>query len=184
MPYKPKFCCQCGDKIERVDWKWNSSGRFCDLCETEFKMHDWLPRIAVVCSILLGIFGMGTYWQTHGNSVKNSPKQLSETSLNINRSPANQTVAPPISTNQNVQSLVQTPGNASTAETKSLTVSSNNGVKQPEIASGAAAVKIYYCGAQTKKGSPCTHKVKGGGRCWQHPGQPAMLPPEKLLVSQ
>jgi len=43
---------------------------------------------------------------------------------------------------------------------------------------------VYYCGAQTKKGTPCSRRVKGGGRCWQHAGQPAMLPPEKLLISQ
>jgi hypothetical protein len=43
---------------------------------------------------------------------------------------------------------------------------------------------VYWCGAQTKKGTPCSRKVKGGGRCWQHEGQAAMLPPEKLLISR
>lgn len=41
----------------------------------------------------------------------------------------------------------------------------------------------YYCGAQTKSGRMCPRLLKGGGRCWQHKGQPALLPQEKLKVS-
>ena len=41
---------------------------------------------------------------------------------------------------------------------------------------------ISICGARTKKGTPCQRRVRGTGRCWQHLGRPAMLPPEKLLV--
>ncbi|HEY2866891.1 MAG TPA: hypothetical protein VGJ02_07355 [Pyrinomonadaceae bacterium] len=34
---------------------------------------------------------------------------------------------------------------------------------------------VYYCGAATKKGTPCTRRVKRAGeRCWQHQGMPAM----------
>jgi len=41
---------------------------------------------------------------------------------------------------------------------------------------------VYLCGARTKKGTPCSRRVHGPVRCWQHKGMPAMLPPEKLLV--
>ena len=41
---------------------------------------------------------------------------------------------------------------------------------------------IYICGARTKKGTPCSRRVHGPVRCWQHKGMPAMLPQEKLLV--
>jgi len=41
---------------------------------------------------------------------------------------------------------------------------------------------IYVCGARTKKGTPCSRRVHGPVRCWQHKGMPAMLPQEKLLV--
>ncbi|HYY42225.1 MAG TPA: hypothetical protein VE775_05790 [Pyrinomonadaceae bacterium] len=41
---------------------------------------------------------------------------------------------------------------------------------------------VSVCGARTKKGTPCQRRVRGTGRCWQHLGKPAMLPPEKLLV--
>jgi hypothetical protein len=41
---------------------------------------------------------------------------------------------------------------------------------------------VYICGARTKKGTPCSRRVHGPVRCWQHKGQPAMLPPDKLIV--
>ena len=46
----------------------------------------------------------------------------------------------------------------------------------------AAAARYYYCGAATKKGTPCTRKVKGGGRCWQHKGMEAMVPESELEI--
>src|SRR5204862_7797322 len=42
--------------------------------------------------------------------------------------------------------------------------------------------KTYICGARTKKGTPCSRRVHGPVRCWQHKGAQAMLPQEKLLV--
>ena len=34
---------------------------------------------------------------------------------------------------------------------------------------------VYFCGAATKKGTPCSRRVKRPGeRCWQHAGMPAM----------
>lgn len=54
-------------------------------------------------------------------------------------------------------------------------------------ASAAAPVTVsdvYICGARTKKGTPCSRRVHGPVRCWQHKGQPAMLPVEKLRVSE
>ena len=42
--------------------------------------------------------------------------------------------------------------------------------------------QVYTCGARTKKGKPCSRRVHGPVRCWQHKGLPAMLPPEKLVI--
>jgi hypothetical protein len=42
--------------------------------------------------------------------------------------------------------------------------------------------QVYTCGARTKKGTPCSRRVHGPIRCWQHKGMPAMLPPEKLMI--
>ena len=46
------------------------------------------------------------------------------------------------------------------------------------------AEEIYVCGARTKKGRPCSRRVHGFVRCWQHKGMPAMLPPEKLVIRE
>ena len=43
---------------------------------------------------------------------------------------------------------------------------------------------VYICGAQTKKGTPCSRRVHEPVRCWQHKGMKAMLPPEKLIVKE
>jgi hypothetical protein len=44
--------------------------------------------------------------------------------------------------------------------------------------------QLYTCGARTKKGTPCSRRVHGPVRCWQHKGAKAMLPQEKLLVKE
>jgi hypothetical protein len=44
--------------------------------------------------------------------------------------------------------------------------------------------EVYLCGAETKKGTPCSRRVHGPVRCWQHKGARAMLPPEKLLIKE
>jgi hypothetical protein len=46
----------------------------------------------------------------------------------------------------------------------------------------APAEQVYTCGARTKKGKPCSRRVHGAVRCWQHKGMPAMLSPEKLII--
>jgi hypothetical protein len=56
---------------------------------------------------------------------------------------------------------------------------------QDSEAPSAAKVTVddtYLCGARTKKGTPCSRRVHGPTRCWQHKGLPSMLPVEKLKV--
>jgi len=57
---------------------------------------------------------------------------------------------------------------------------SSTAVVDPTTADTALAV--YTCGARTQKGTPCSRRVHGPVRCWQHKGRPAMLPQEKLLI--
>ena len=40
----------------------------------------------------------------------------------------------------------------------------------------AAVDDVYICGARTKKGTPCSRRVHGPVRCWQHKGLPSMIP--------
>jgi len=44
--------------------------------------------------------------------------------------------------------------------------------------------QTYQCGARTKKGTPCSRRVHGPVRCWQHKGAKAMLPLEKLVIKE
>ncbi|HEU4870152.1 MAG TPA: hypothetical protein VFT08_04815 [Pyrinomonadaceae bacterium] len=44
--------------------------------------------------------------------------------------------------------------------------------------------QTYTCGARTKKGTPCSRRVHGPVRCWQHKGAPAMLSQEKLVIKE
>ena len=48
----------------------------------------------------------------------------------------------------------------------------------------ASVDDVYICGARTKKGAPCSRRVHGPVRCWQHKGLPAILPVGKLRVSE
>jgi hypothetical protein len=43
---------------------------------------------------------------------------------------------------------------------------------------------VSICGARTKRGTPCSRRVRGTGRCWQHRGKSAMLPAAKLIVRE
>jgi hypothetical protein len=44
--------------------------------------------------------------------------------------------------------------------------------------------QTYQCGARTKKGAPCSRRVHGPVRCWQHKGAKPMLPQEKLIIKE
>ena len=44
--------------------------------------------------------------------------------------------------------------------------------------------QLYTCGARTKKGTPCSRRVHGPVRCWQHKGAKAMLPQDKLVIKE
>jgi hypothetical protein len=63
----------------------------------------------------------------------------------------------------------------------------DNAVTEPSTARAnpgvnSKAEKIYICGARTRKGTPCSRRVHGPERCWQHKGMPAMQPQDKLLI--
>ena len=63
-------------------------------------------------------------------------------------------------------------------------VISANTTGLPQTAPSIVAEDIYLCGARTKKGTPCSRRVHGPVRCWQHKGMPAMLPTEKLKIRE
>lgn len=178
MLYKPKYCCHCGEQIERVEWFPWTSRRFCETCETENKIYDWLPRGLVVFGVVFSLFGLGAYLSGGGEkeptvTVKQSRAEISKPT----QSSANQRVVSQatIEAQPPVQQL------SVNNQAKPVLPSPKTEIRQSEYEPKEIA---YFCGAQTKKGTPCSRRVKNGGRCWQHAGQPAILPPEKLVASQ
>lgn len=156
MLYKPNFCCNCGEKIEKADWNLLTSRRFCDVCSAENKLHDNIPRAAVAGGLLMMMFGLGTFFggRTNGSPTVQAPTAapaaLKFADAAPRSGPEGQTTLPP----------------PQASEPKP------NAPKQKET--GQTSEKVYYCGALTKKGTPCSRKVKSpGSRCYQHEGKPA-----------
>lgn len=55
---------------------------------------------------------------------------------------------------------------------------------EPAVQAPITVEQMYLCGARTKKGTPCSRRVHGPVRCWQHKGAKAMLPLEKLIIKE
>lgn len=181
MLYKPKFCCECADAIEKTDWKLSDSRRFCNSCATRHRFDEIFPKLILSIPIVIGILGFGIYLQKPEKplnlvavnpTVNSKPAAESRNSANVEVKPAVET------TNKNSE--------ISKAQPKSFVTTTNpdSAIRKINTQSGSATEAIYFCGAETQKGTFCTHRVKGGGRCWQHEGKPAMLPPDKLIASR
>src|SRR6187200_14101 len=64
MFFRPNFCANCGEKVERAEWGPLTSRRFCIICESEFKGRDLIPRVVVMISLLIGVLGVGAYMRS------------------------------------------------------------------------------------------------------------------------
>ncbi|MCW5961623.1 MAG: hypothetical protein KIS76_15780 [Pyrinomonadaceae bacterium] len=183
MLYNPKFCCECGEKIERPDRKFWTSRRFCELCETDFVLTEWLGKAAVSAGLLFGIIYLGAAFlpsDVEKQRAANAEVMPSNRSTGIRGDiDSNKTATredTTFSLNANASAAVP---NVSKNPRPALEQNTATVSKQT-----SSPVAVYFCGAETKKGTPCTRRVKGGGRCWQHVGREAMLPEAKLLASQ
>lgn len=189
MFYKPNYCCSCGDKIERIEWRLWTNRRFCQLCETEHQLDDWLKRIVPVMFLICGLFGIGSYFKQSAR-----PVDLTESGKTVVLPKAGriESVKPPTAKEENAKSIqTKDEKSARQAETKTQTESLKQDVSAGEETRPAENVKrpqksakeaVYFCGAETKKGTPCSRRVKGGGRCWQHIGRDAILSEADLLI--
>jgi hypothetical protein len=184
MPYTPKYCCQCGEKIDRIGWKpWNSR-RFCELCETDFKVYDWAVRVLCGIGLLLGLFGIGSIFQKPEKQLSFAANQFVGNASSNKVETANLKNTAPVLANNSNQMLAQANVPSLPNQFPVATLKSNLKSPQVESLSRETAESVYFCGAQTKKGTLCSRRVKGGGRCWQHAGQSAMLPQAKLIAAQ
>ena len=173
MLFRPSFCANCGERIERTDWGILTSRRFCQLCEAEFKGADLIPKVIVGFGALGILVGLSTVW---GGSTPSSSTMVSrQPAIQKDiQAPVNPVQPQPANTTQQPKG-----SEAQSSPTMPRTLVSQPSPLQEK---SAAEESSYYCGAETKKGSPCTRRVKGNTRCFQHKGMPAMLPPDKLKI--
>lgn len=189
MFYTPKHCCECGEKIERAEWGIFSSRRFCETCASDFTPHEWTPRVIVGLGIFFGIFGVGSLL-----TKPDKPLNITTATPAVSvASKKNQNIQnSPVSASENVLVSAQSQTATSGAAQSNIPAPSALSSQKPtqtkqnltDSRQNSAVETVYFCGAQTKKGMPCSRRVKGAGRCWQHTGQPAMLPPEKLVAGR
>jgi hypothetical protein len=158
MLYRPKYCCNCGEKIERDEWRIWTSRRFCALCETEYKPYELLPRVVVILSLVFMLFGVGSYFRS-GNPSPDQKLNATSTRPSQKLKPATLYATPEGS------EKVLTPGGAMPVDTEEGRSQIN---EQPIKEKRTSDEVVLYCGAPTKKGSPCTRRVKKKGFCWQH----------------
>src|SRR5262249_22326520 len=82
MFYRPEFCCDCGEKVERVDWKPWTSSRFCELCETKHPLSELVQKALPLLGILGLIIGITGYWPTSQTSVSPVTKRALAAEIN------------------------------------------------------------------------------------------------------
>lgn len=167
MLFKPNFCCNCGEKVERAEWGILTSRRFCPACAADCGKYDWLPRVVVLAGILMGIFGLGSLSGSRG------PQQPTVQNDQTPKLAVGAKQQAGIKDEERIVSPV--PDNRGTTAVPPDMSSADSTKKQPDFSGTASDASVYFCGALTKKGKPCSRRVKTKGRCWQHMGQPSAL---------
>ncbi len=57
--YKPNFCAECGEKIERDSWHFWTSRSFCENCEPVFRANRIVPAAMLGAFLFIGGFFFG-----------------------------------------------------------------------------------------------------------------------------
>jgi hypothetical protein len=160
MLYRPNFCCHCGEKVARARWLLWTSRRFCEFCQVEQMQHELLPKAGVLLALLIGAAGMVSYLGSNRISRATDPATNSPGQFRQLKEP---TIAREKSKDDVTEVLQPPPANAPEA-TKLQRAARPEPSTEP----------VYYCGALTRKGTPCTRRLRTKGRCWQHIGQPSV----------
>ncbi|HKS26695.1 MAG TPA: hypothetical protein VJS44_02690 [Pyrinomonadaceae bacterium] len=167
--YRPNFCAECGEKVTRSRWRVWTSRSFCQNCEGPHRRRGILvPLVAAAALLSMGLL--------MGRVTRPQP--------------------PPLSVQHGELPVVTSkPGSDkpdAEEEDASAASSSSSSAQKPEPKYGPDGTEterptdpqeiVSLCGARTQKGTPCQRRVRGTGRCWQHRGMPAILPPGKLVI--
>ena len=164
--YRPNFCAECGERVVRVRWRPWTSRRFCAACGRRFRKRGIVARL-LLCVTL---FGLGFAFGGRGGRTPSPPLLVVERG-----------VAP-----QSSDSARTSAGGAGVDDGSAPPPPPQETRYGPDGTDGERPTDpsevVSMCGARTQKGTPCQRRVRGTGRCWQHRGRPAILPPSKLVV--
>lgn len=165
--YRPNFCADCGARVERARWRPWTSRRFCPACEGRFR-RGRIARPLLLCASLLALgFALGRSGRAPAPPLILERGELS-------------TAAPPGGVAGAAGSPDSARAGGSAEQEAAAPAYGPDGTERERPTDPAEIVSV--CGARTQKGTPCSRRVRGTGRCWQHRGRPAMLPPGKLVV--
>lgn len=191
MLRKPKYCAECSEKIERIEWNLLTNRRYCEGCTTIYAPVSNVWKFIIV--LVLTFCGGGVFFNQF-LQTKKSPIIVA-TTQNTQQNSTQQNIESPKVVAPNTQTTTQNqpqpkqgfvsqnaPPNQTTTPPPTKPTAQNNQPPQVAAIPAEPAESTYFCGAKTKKDAPCSRRVKGGGRCWQHVGQTAMLPESKLLI--
>ena len=166
--YKPNFCTECGERITRARWHFWTSRKFCYQCEPRFRKARILgPIISGTALFALGLLV--------GNAVRTTPPPLLVERGQRNALPA----ATVMEAGIQAESAAAEPNGNTTPQPEPKYGPDGTATERPTDPNEVVSI----CGARTQKGTPCSRRVRGTGRCWQHIGMKASLPLEKRLLT-
>jgi hypothetical protein len=187
MLYKAKYCGECASEIQDYGESIWLRSRFCEICKQDFKFLEYISKFGGVVIAMIGMaFGIGAILEKPSDKTLNAAKTEIASIAPAPKPPQKIESGQPINNVQpkKVEVNQQVALLSKQSETQSAKQSFNNTIQQSaqEVSQVSAPETVYMCGAKTKKGMPCSRKVKGSVRCWQHLGQEAMLPAKDLKI--
>ncbi len=172
--YKPNFCAECGARVERERWRVWTSGRFCSACDWRFRRRRLLLPLALAASLLSVGF-------VAGRALRATPAPSHPL---VVRRVEDEHAQEARDKDEEDDGRADDGGKVGAGERGGARTGAAlygaDGTESERPTDPAEVVSI--CGARTKKGTACSRRVRGMGRCWQHRGMPAILPQSKLVV--
>jgi hypothetical protein len=154
--YRPNFCAECGERVARARWRLWTSRRFCAPCARRLGRRRFVAPLALAAALAGACFLLGRA----GRPTAQPSPPVERGTLKL--SPA---------------AVGAAPEGRKPEPRRGPDGSDTERPTEP-------GETVSICGARTKKGTPCQRRVRGAGRCWQHRGKPAILPPSKLVVPE
>jgi hypothetical protein len=184
--YKPNFCAECGERVLRERWRAWTSRRFCPACEKHFR-RGWLAPVVACCALVCAGFTVGRLMRPAPPPLTIERGTLPLPALLLAKGKA-QDASSDGAASGGAGPFGGAAANGRADGTQRDGAARENDAQRRDLGAGALEAPtdpdeiICVCGARSKKGTPCQRRVRGTGRCWQHRGMRAMLPPEKLIV--